>query len=79
MGSKCEVYIEIQQQSLLTDNVLSPTDLLPSPNRLSQRRTKLYSCETTKKLFLDHHDRISTEHSCSNVYIHSDFFIDIHL
>ncbi|KRY27238.1 hypothetical protein T01_11645 [Trichinella spiralis] len=30
-------------------------------------------------LFPDYHDRRTTKRTCSNVYIHSDFFIDINL
>ncbi|KRX21168.1 hypothetical protein T07_9258, partial [Trichinella nelsoni] len=47
--------------------------------RLSQPRTKLYCNEISKKLFPEYYDRISTERTCSNMYIHSDFSIDINL
>ncbi|KRX26332.1 hypothetical protein T07_9959, partial [Trichinella nelsoni] len=54
-------------------------DFRHSSNRLSQRRAKLYCSEISKKLFPGYHDRKRTEQTCSNVYIHSDFSIDIDL
>ncbi|KRY31670.1 hypothetical protein T01_8004 [Trichinella spiralis] len=59
--------------------VLNPTDFHHSPNRLSQRKTKLYCSEISKKLFPDYHDRRTTERTCSNVYVHSNFSTDIGL
>ncbi|KRY35251.1 hypothetical protein T01_7383 [Trichinella spiralis] len=47
--------------------------------RLSQPRTKLYCNEISKQLFPEYHDRISTERTCCNMYIYSDFSIDIDL
>ncbi|KRY34586.1 hypothetical protein T01_9192 [Trichinella spiralis] len=43
------------------------------------RRTKLHCSEISKKLFPEYHDRRTTERACSNMYIHSDFFIDTDL
>ncbi|KRY11847.1 hypothetical protein T12_140 [Trichinella patagoniensis] len=73
------VCIKIQQQRLLPDRVLTPTDFHHLPSRLSQPRTKLYCSEISLKLFPDYYDRRTTEQTCSNVYIHSDFSIDIDL
>ncbi|KRY15500.1 hypothetical protein T12_9474 [Trichinella patagoniensis] len=67
------------QQRLLPDRVLTPTDFHHLPSRLSQPRTKLYCSEISLKLFPDYYDRRTTEQTCSNVYIHSDFSIDIDL
>ncbi|KRY31796.1 hypothetical protein T01_837, partial [Trichinella spiralis] len=52
-------------------------DLLSFEKR--QHRTKLYRSEISKKLFPEYHDRISTERTCSNVYILTNFSIDIDL
>ncbi|KRX65938.1 hypothetical protein T06_12919, partial [Trichinella sp. T6] len=49
------------------------------PGRLNQPRTKLYCNEISKKPFTDYYDRRTTEQTFSNMYIHSDFFIDIDL
>ncbi|KRY33916.1 hypothetical protein T01_6550 [Trichinella spiralis] len=55
------------------------SDRLMPINRLSQPRTKLYCNEISKKLFPEYHDRRTTERTCSNMYIYSDFSIDIDL
>ncbi|KRX72094.1 hypothetical protein T06_14713 [Trichinella sp. T6] len=43
--------IKIQQQRLLPDRVLTRTDFHNSPNRLSQRRMKLYAVKYLKSYF----------------------------
>ncbi|KRX77607.1 hypothetical protein T06_4809, partial [Trichinella sp. T6] len=48
-----------------------------SPSRLNQPRTKHYCKKISKKLFPDYYDRRTTERICSNMYIYSDFSIDI--
>ncbi|KRY45073.1 hypothetical protein T03_788, partial [Trichinella britovi] len=41
--------------------------------------TKLHCSEISKKLFPDYCDRRTTERTCSNMYIHSEFSIEIDL
>ncbi|KRZ89292.1 hypothetical protein T08_15340, partial [Trichinella sp. T8] len=55
------ICIEIQQQRLLFDHVLSPTDFQHSSNRLSQRITKLYCGEMSEELFPVYHDRRASD------------------
>ncbi|KRZ53887.1 hypothetical protein T02_9940 [Trichinella nativa] len=71
--------IQIEQQRLLADRFLTPSDFYHSHNRLNKRRTKLHCSEISRKLFPEYHDRISTEQTCSNVYILINFSIDIDL
>ncbi|KRY50767.1 hypothetical protein T03_6005 [Trichinella britovi] len=71
--------IQIEQQRLLPDRFLTPSDFHHSHNRLNKRRTKLHCSEISRKLFPEYHDRISTERTCSNVYILINFSIDIDL
>ncbi|KRX42699.1 hypothetical protein T03_13774 [Trichinella britovi] len=47
------------------------------PSRLNQPRTKHYCKKISKKLFPDYYDRRTTERTFSNMYIYSDFSIDI--
>ncbi|KRY15172.1 hypothetical protein T12_4785, partial [Trichinella patagoniensis] len=58
--------IQIEQQRLLPDRFLTPSDFHHSHNRLNKRRTKLHCSEISRKLFPEYHDRISTERTCSN-------------
>ncbi|KRX69220.1 hypothetical protein T06_3444 [Trichinella sp. T6] len=67
------------QQRLLHGRVLTATDFHYLTNHLNQLRTKLYCSEISIKIFPDYHDRRATKRTCSNVYIHSDFSIDIEL
>ncbi|KRX72927.1 hypothetical protein T06_4888, partial [Trichinella sp. T6] len=64
---------QIEQQQLLADRFLTPSDFYHSHNRLNKRRTKLHCSEISKKLFPEYHGRISTEWTCSNV----DLFIEL--
>ncbi|KRX26173.1 hypothetical protein T07_12911, partial [Trichinella nelsoni] len=68
-----------RQQQLLPGRVLTPTDFHHITNHLNQHRTKLYCSEISSKLFPDYNDRRATKRTCSNVYSHSDFSIDIDL
>ncbi|KRX35025.1 hypothetical protein T05_12581 [Trichinella murrelli] len=74
-----DICIQIEQQRLLPDRFLTPSDFHHSHNRLNKRRTKLHCSEISRKLFPEYHDRISTERTCSNVYILINFSIDIDL
>ncbi|KRY45883.1 hypothetical protein T03_1734 [Trichinella britovi] len=47
--------------------------------KIYRRPKRATQVEISKKLFPDYHDRRTTEQICSNVYIHSDFSIDIDL
>ncbi|KRZ57425.1 hypothetical protein T02_12837 [Trichinella nativa] len=58
----------IVPKSLLPERVCTTTDFHHSPNRFSQRRTKVLCTELSKKHFPDCHDRRTTEHSCTNVH-----------
>ncbi|KRZ85599.1 hypothetical protein T08_4498 [Trichinella sp. T8] len=48
-------------------------------DRLMLIKTKLHCSEISKKLFPDYYDRRTTERTCSNMYIHSEFSIEIDL
>ncbi|KRY55444.1 hypothetical protein T03_4518, partial [Trichinella britovi] len=48
-------------------------------DRLMLIKTKLHCSEISKKLFPDYCDRRTTERTCSNMYIHSEFSIEIDL
>ncbi|KRZ51031.1 hypothetical protein T02_15754, partial [Trichinella nativa] len=56
--------IQIEQQRLLADRFLTPSDFYHSHNRLNKRRTKLHCSEISRKLFPEYHDKISTERTC---------------
>ncbi|KRX42660.1 hypothetical protein T09_12608 [Trichinella sp. T9] len=58
----------IVPKSLLPERVCTATDFHHSPNRFSQRRTKVFCTELSKKHFPDCHDRRTTKHSCTNVH-----------
>ncbi|KRY31457.1 hypothetical protein T01_3925 [Trichinella spiralis] len=75
----CNVCIQIEQQRLLHDRFLTLSDFHHSRNRFNKRRTKLHCSEISRKLFPEYNDRISTERTCSNVYILINFSIDIDL
>ncbi|KRX66529.1 hypothetical protein T09_8971, partial [Trichinella sp. T9] len=48
-------------------------------DRLMLIKTKLHCSEISKKLFPDYCGRRTTERTCSNMYIHSEFSIEIDL
>ncbi|KRZ93464.1 hypothetical protein T08_15159 [Trichinella sp. T8] len=56
---------------------MAKTDFHYLPSRLNQPRTKHYCKKISKKLFPDYYDRRTTERTFSNMYIYSDFSIDI--